>query len=518
MLLPIEAGNFSQLSVAHDGKLLFVRGQSANSRVATGIKIFDLGDEKREEKLVTDAGGYSLSADGKKLAVRRGRSISVMNAAAGGGESTTAVTTGLRTTIQPREEWNQIFSDAWRVMRDYFYEPTMHGVDWKAVGEHYRAMLPDVTTREDLTWILAEMISELNIGHAYIGGAGDVEDTSSVPVGLLGADFELVEAEGVRAYRISRIYEGAPWDTDARGPLSQHGLDVEVGDYVLAVNGVPVDVSKDPWAAFLGTADRATVITVSKKPVIDAEARDVVVTPVRSEGDLRYRAWVEARRAYVAEKSGGQIGYIYVPNTGVDGQDELFRQFMGQRFMQGLIIDDRWNGGGQIPTRFIELLNRPVTNYWARRHGTDWVWPTDAAPGHKAMLINGLAGSGGDMFPWLFRENKLGPLIGTRTWGGLVGISGNPAFVDGGSITVPTFGFYERDGTWGVEGHGVDPDIEVIDDPALMVDGPLDGFKDPQLDRAIEEVRKAIEAKPWVRPARPTSPDRSGMGIPKSDW
>jgi len=309
------------------------------------------------------------------------------------------------------------------------------------------------------------------------------------------------------------------WDADARGPLSQPGVDVKEGDYLLAVDGVPIDTSKDPWAAFVGTANRAVTITVSDKPVMDGTERSVVVRPDGSETTLRYRAWIERKRRYVDEKSGGTIGYIYVPNTGVDGQDNLFRQFIGQRDKAGLIIDERWNGGGQIPTRFIELLNRPVTNYWARRDGIDWTWPPDSHQGAKVMLANGLAGSGGDMFPWLFKHNKIGPVIGTRTWGGLVGISGNPGFIDGGSITVPTFGFYETDGTWGVEGHGVDPDIEVIDDPAMMYDTTSDpmGGGDPQLDRAIAEVDRINRERPYARPARPKSPNRAGMGLDPRD-
>jgi tricorn protease len=214
----------------------------------------------------------------------------------------------------------------------------------------------------------------------------------------------------------------------------------------------------------------------------------------------------------VHEKSGGTIGYIYVPNTGVDGQSDLMRQFIGQRHMPALIIDERWNGGGQIPTRFIELLNRPRTNYWARRHGKDWAWPPDSHQGPKAMLINGLAGSGGDAFPHYFRQAGLGKLIGTRTWGGLVGISGNPPLVDGGSIAVPRFGFYDNDGTWGIEGHGVDPDIEVIDDPALMTGG-----RDPQLDKAIEVLTAELKTNAYTPPRRPADPDRRGMGIAPED-
>jgi tricorn protease len=287
---------------------------------------------------------------------------------------------------------------------------------------------------------------------------------------------------------------------------------VKEGDFLLAVDGVPVNTARDPWAAFIDTAGRATTITVGPNPRIDAQARDVVVTPLSSEADLRFRWWITENRRRVFEASGGKIGYIYVPNTGVDGQNELFRQFYGQRHMPALIIDERWNGGGQIPTRFIELLNRPRVNYWARRHGNSWPWPPDSHVGPKAMLINGLAGSGGDAFPHYFRQMGLGKLIGTRTWGGLVGITGTPGLIDGGAITVPTFGFYRPDGRWAIEGHGVDPDIEVIDDPALMVNGG-----DPQIDRAVQQLLEELKTNAYTPPARPQGPNRRGMGIPENE-
>jgi tricorn protease len=273
-----------------------------------------------------------------------------------------------------------------------------------------------------------------------------------------------------------------------------------------------MDTSRDPWASFVALSGRPITLTVSAKPVLDDTARDVVVQPIEDESSVRYRAWIEHNRAYVADRSGGRVGYIYVPNTGTDGQNDLYRQFVGQAYRGALIIDERWNGGGQIPTRFIELLNRPVTNYWARRDGHDWPWPPDAHFGPKCMLINGLSGSGGDAFPFYFKQAGLGKLIGTRTWGGLVGLSGYPRLIDGGDIECPSFAFYETDGTWGVEGHGVEPDIEVIDDPALMQDGA-----DPQLDRAIALMLEELERSPYRAPERPPYPDRSRMGIAAPD-
>ncbi len=511
--LPIGAGSFGQLAVSDDGKLIYARIPARGAGEPPSIKIFDPKDETKEEKTVTaGAGGFQISADGKKLLVFRG-ALSVMDAAAGGGKATTVPTTSMTKTIDPRHEWHQILMDTWRLERDYFYEPTMHGVDWAKARDHYMKMLDDCVSREDVAYVQGELISELNIGHAYITSPGDVEQpVAPVNVGLLGCDFELVKDGANSAYKIVKIYEGGPWDADARGPLSQPGIDVKPGEFLLAVNGVPVDTSKDPWAAFIGTADQPTTLTIGKGPIADDKVRDVLVKPIGSEAGLRYRAWVERNREYIDKQTEGKVGYIYVPSTGVDGQNELFRQYFGQRAKPGLIIDDRWNAGGQIPSRFIELLNRPITNYWARRDGRDWPWPPDAAPGAKVMLMNGLAGSGGDCFPWMFRYCKLGKLIGTRTWGGLVGISGNPGLIDGGAISVPTFGFYKNDGTWAVEGHGVDPDLEVLDDPSKMVNGG-----DPQLDAAIAQAMSEIRDHPYTPPKRPASPNRSGMGIPPAD-
>lgn len=509
--LPINPGSFVGLTVADGDKLVFGR-RSARGETKPGIKIYDYNADEKEEKEIVAGGNFQLSADGKKLMVMRGSGLTICDASAGGGKTQVVNTDSMKKRLDPRTEWKQIFSDAWRLQRDFFYEPTLHHVDWPKMREHYGAMIADAASKEDVNWIIAEMISELNIGHAYLNGPGDVEESPSVGVGLLGADFELDTTGAKPAYKVARIYRGAAWDSDAVGPLSQPGVNVKVGDYILAVNGVPIDTAKDPWAAFLGAVNKVTALTVSESPVLDAKAREVLVKPVGSEVDLRYRDWIEGKRKYVEQKSGGRMGYIYVPNTGVDGQSDLFRQFFGQRHLDALVIDERWNGGGQIPTRFIELLNRPVTNYWARRDGNDWPWPPDAHFGPKVMLVNGLAGSGGDDFPWLFKYNNLGKVIGTRTWGGLVGISGNPRFVDGGSISVPTFGFYEKDGTWGVEGHGVDPDIEVIDDPALMVNGG-----DPQLDAAINHLNEELKTKAFKAPKRPASPNRSRMGIAPDD-
>ena len=537
-------GSFWGLGINHEGKLLYVRGGSRGSGAAPSIKIFDVKDDEKEEKTVIDGiGGYAPSDDGKKLLISRGGGYAVIDAAPGQKGDKSVPLDGLARTVEPREEWRQLFVEAWRIQRDFFYVQNMHGLDWPAMRDHYLTMLDDCVSRADVGYLIRELISELNVGHAYYFGGGESGSEPSTSVGMLGCDFELHDG----AYRIQHIIQGGPWDLDAKGPLSQPGLQAREGDYLLAVNGVPVDTSRDPWAAFVGLAGKTVTLTVSDQPTYDPHAnplkakdekkddkkeskkdgkkdddkdeelkfegqRDVIVTLLGGEGGLRYRAWVEQNRRYVQEQSDGKVGYVHVPDTGINGQNELFRQFFGQRNCAALIVDERWNGGGQLPHRFIELLNRPITNYWARRDGHDWPSPADSHQGPKCMLINGLAGSGGDAFPYYFRQARLGQFIGMRTWGGLVGISGNPGLIDGAGITVPTFGFYELDGTWGIEGHGVDPDIEVIDDPALMVDGG-----DPQLDRAIALMLEEAARHPFVPPKRPADPDRSGMGLPAKD-
>lgn len=528
--LPLAGGNYRNLMVGDGGKLFFLAQEPPDpdadeDRRAGVIKMFDVSDEGKDGKrtaktVLAGTNGFSMSADGKKLLVFKGREMAVVDAAPDQKFEKKVPTAQMRGQIDPRTEWNQIVTDVGRLHRDFFYVASMHGVDWPGQVARYKAMLADAVTRDDVNFIIRELVSELNVGHAYLGAPGDVDGSPSVPTAMLGCDFELATTDAGTAYRIKKIYQGAAWDSDARGPLSQPGVKVKEGDFLLAVNGVPVDTSKDPWRAFVGLPPGGTIVltvagVANGKGEGDNAARDVLVKGIGfgEETALRYRAWIERNRAYVDYKTGGKVGYCYVPNTGVDGQTDLFRQFYGQRAKDAMIIDERWNGGGQIPNRFIELLNRPALNYWARRDGNDWPWPYDAHFGPKCMLVNGLAGSGGDCFPWYFQKLGIGKVIGKRTWGGLVGISGNPALIDGGTITVPTFGFYEKDGTWGVEGHGIDPDIVVEDDPALMQNGG-----DPQLDVAIEQMMKEIKEKPYKKPTRPAAPDRKGMGIPKSDY
>ncbi|WP_243317233.1 S41 family peptidase [Geothrix paludis] len=499
VLLPPVAGYYTDLA-ATKGKLVYRRAAQLNPMAETftgTLYTYDL--EEREEKAVlADVDGALLSEDGKKVLVNRKQEYALLDLKPDQKFEKKLPTGELLMTVDPRAEWQQIFNDAWRLERDMFYDPGMHGVDWKAQKARYGKLLQDCVTREDVNFVIGELISELNASHAYRGG-GDQEMPARLGVGLLGADFALEHG----AYRLKTILRGADWDAGVRGPLAQPGLQVKEGDYLLAVNRIPLDPRVDPWAAFQGLAGKTVLLTVNDKPTLDG-ARDVAVTTVANDYPQRYWAWIEANRKYVEKASGGRIGYVYVPDTGLGGQTDLVRQFRGQWDKEGLIIDERFNSGGQIPDRFIEMLGRKTLNYWGVRDGKDWQWPQIAHNGPMAMLINGWSGSGGDLFPHYFRQTGLGPLIGRRTWGGLIGISGSPALIDGGTVTVPTFGIYSKEGQWIVEGHGVDPDIEVIDDPALLAQG-----KDPQLDRAIQEVEAAIRKQPSAT-RKPAYPDRSG--------
>ena len=501
--LPIPRGGFRYLEVNSKNQLIYVRSGDKSK-----LQLFDPADEKREEKTVLEnVSAIQMTPDGKKLLVRTGDKWAVINAAPDQKIEKSVVVEPMTVVIQPREEWRQVFTDAWRFMRDYFYDPNMHQVDWPAIRVQYEKMLDDCTSRRDVGYVIREMISEINAGHTYYRD-GDLDSGPNNPVGYLGVDFELDQG----FYRIAQVYEGGEWDSDARSPL--HALSPEQREqfqYLFAVNDVPIDASLAPWAAFEGLAGQTVVLSVGAEPKPD-DAIDVTVKLMGSEQGLRYRHWVESNRAHVEKESDGKVGYIHVPDTGGRGQRELFRQFYGQMDREALIIDERWNGGGNIADRFVELLNRPIYMHLFQRYEHDWRVPTLSHQGPKCMLINGEAGSGGDIFPFLFRKAGLGDLIGTRTWGGVIGISRNPSLIDGARITVPFITFYETDGTLTMEGHGVDPDQEVIDDPALMVDGG-----DPQLDHAIEFMLKEIERNPYRPAQRPAYPDRRGMGIPDDE-
>ncbi len=490
-LLPPPAGNYGALAVAK-GKIIYLRLPNTGASDGKGsLKYFDI--EKKEEKTIIDnIDNARVSANGQKILVSKSGSFAVISPQEGQKMDKPLHLDDMQMTIDPVQEWKQIFTDVWRFERDYFYDPGMHGVDWNLAKERYLKMLSGAMTREEVDFIIGELIGELNASHTYHGG-GDIEIPENKSMGYLGVDWQ---AEG-DYYKIKKIIRGAAWDAETRSPLDMPGVNIKEGDYILAVNGVPLTATQEPFVAFTGLSNKTVELTYNSTPSWTG-AKTAIVKTMDNEYRLRNLAWIENMRKQVAEETNGEAGYIYVPSTGTDGQNELMRQFSAQWDKKALVIDERFNDGGQIPDRFIEMLNRDPLAYWAIRDGSDWPWPPYANFGPKVMLINGWSGSGGDAFPDYFRRKKLGPLVGARTWGGLIGISGVPGLVDGGSVTVPTFRMYNPDGTWFMEGHGVDPDIAVPEDLSMMAKGT-----DPQLERAITEIKNQLKTKGYQKPARP---------------
>ncbi len=497
VVLPPKPGNYADL-VGVAGKLVFRRlPRTGAGEERSTLMFYDL--EKREEKVVLeDIDDVILAAKAEKMLVRRKGDYAIIEPKEG-QKFDKKLGVNLETAVDPAAEWQQLFTEAWRLQRDYFYDPGMHGVNWPVMRERYGSLVKDAVTRWDVNYLIGELIGELSSSHTYRSG-GDLENTVQRPVGYLGVDFVLEDG----AYRIKRIIEAGSWDAEVRSPLRQPGVDAKEGDFLLAVNGMPLDIEEEPYAAFQGLADKPVFLTLNSKPQKEG-SREVLVQTLASESRLRHLAWIESNRKKIESLSDGKLGYVYVPDTGRGGQNELVRQFRAQFNKPGLIVDERFNSGGQIPDRFVEMLSRKTLNYWGVRDGRDWTWPQTAHSGPKAMLINGWSGSGGDCFPFYFKKAELGPLVGTRTWGGLIGITGTPPLIDGGSVTVPTFGIYNTKGEWIIEGYGVDPDIAVVDDPALMAKGG-----DPQLERAVEEVLKALKKNPPTQVRKPKYPVRVG--------
>lgn len=498
-MLDISNGNIGGLA-SLEGKLLYVRNPNtgAGDDSKSSLELYDF-KEKESKTVIDGVNGFSLSADRKKVMVFSNGKLAVIDPAPGQKIEETVPLGDMQMTVVPAEEWKQIFNDVWRFERDYFYDPNMHGVDWELMRKRYGSLVEQAGSRRDVNIILGDLIAELNASHTYNNG-GDLESGPSMSVGYLGANFVLENG----AYKIAKIINGAPWDVEVRSPLSKPGVEIKEGDYLLAVNGQPIDATQSIYAALQGLAGKTVQLTVNSSATMTG-AKTVLVEPLGSEARLRNLAWINDFRKRVEEATDGRIGYIFVPSTGVDGQNELFRQFYGQMEKEGMIIDERFNNGGQIPDRFVELLDRKALAFWAVRDGQDWAWPPSGNFGPKVMLINGFSGSGGDAFPDYFRKREIGPLIGTRTWGGLIGISGAPSLIDGGSVTVPTFRMYDPDGTWFKEGHGVDPDIEVVEDFESLAKGT-----DAQLEAAIKEVMRLLNSSDRFKvPARPTYEKRN---------
>ncbi len=495
--LPVPAGRYHGLTAAK-GKVVWLSMDAApdeNGNAPLSLHFLDF--DKREDTTVLSGidDGYALSKDGGKVLYRKDGTFGIVELAEGKKPGDGKIDTGtLMAWVDPRQEWMQMFNEAWRLERDFYYDPAMGGLDWKAIGERYRQLVPYVAHRADLNYILGELIGELGTSHTYVGG-GDLPKVPQVGVGLLGVDWSADAATGL--YRFQKIYRGRDWNSNVHAPLGEPGIGVQEGDYLLEVNGRPVRLPENVYAAFTGTVDQLTTIKVGRS-ASDPRARTYTVKPIANELSLRYVAWVRGNYDKVQQATGGRVAYIHVPNTAIAGMQEFSKGYFPQVDKQGIIVDERFNGGGFIPDFFVERLERKTWTYWSQRDGQSFRTPQTALDGPKCILTNEYAGSGGDAFPYYFRLRGCGPVIGKRTWGGLVGISKDLPLVDGGSVTMPDFGIYGTDGKWMIENHGVDPDFEVENTPESMVDG-----HDLQLERAIQYELDELAKHPVVRPQHP---------------
>lgn len=503
VVLPPDAGNLARLG-AVEGKIIYIRRPNTGSASRTSSLVFYDISEREEKTIMENVGSYELCADAGSLLVSSQGRYGIVRPDPGQSIDKPISTSDMTMQLIPRKEWEQIFSDTWRRYRDFFYDPFMHQVDWEGLRERYGALLEDARTRWDLSTLQVNLIAELSAGHTYAFG-GDAETVSTQQAGYLGIDWEA----GEHGYRIGNIVRPAPWTTEVRSPFDRPGVDVQEGDYILAVNGMVLDTNKDPYASFEGLGGKTVVLSVSRTGSKE-DARDVVVECLAPymENLLRRHAWIERNRLMVEELSGGRLGYIYMSNTGTRGQNELISMFYGQMDREGFIIDERFNGGGQLADRFLELLTRPVVYNLHWRAGRDHTQPVHTNTGPMGMLINGWAGSGGDGLPWAFKELEAGPIVGERTLGILVGPATGHSLVDGGGITVPDARLYDNAGHWFWEGVGVEPDIEVWDDPNMLVQG-----RDPQLERVVEEVMKLLEQAPPAMTPAPPYEDRTAPGL-----
>jgi tricorn protease len=499
--VPVEADNYVGLTANEKALFYLRRGDSYYGRSpdrTAALMVFDL--EKREaEVLVDTVNGYQLSGDGSKLLVQGEGRPALYDAAPKSGASRKEVSlAGLFVERVPAEEWPQIFDEVWRRFRDYFYAPNMHGYDWSALREQYRPLVAHVAHRSDLNYVIGEMIAELNVSHAYIAG-GEWQAPERPKVALLGCQFELDRASG--RYRIARILPGHNEEERYRSPLTEIGVDARVGEYLLAVDGRSLAAPVDPYQLLREENGPTVVLTLAPGPDEDG-ARKVEVRPLESETELLYLDHVLRRRELVAQLSGGRLGYIHIPDMGADGLREFIKWYYGQVRKEGLVVDVRNNGGGNVSQMLLERLRRNLLGTaFARTSEFTQTYPSTVFNGPMVCLLNENSASDGDIFPWMFREAGLGPLIGKRSWGGVVGISSHGPLIDGGQVSVPEFGYADAQGQWSVEGIGVMPDIEVENDPAAILAG-----RDPQLERGVKELLDRLATRSAALPARPPDP------------
>jgi tricorn protease len=501
LALPLPPKNYVGLAAGKAGELFVAEippAPDSQGPPAITVSKFDLSKRKTDQ-IVAGVQNFAISFNGEKILYQQGDNWAIGAAAAAvkpgeGGLKLDA----LQVWVEPRAEWKQMFDEIWRIERDFLYDPHTHGIPIAALSKQYSAYLDGIATRDDLNYLFAQMLGEINIGHMFVGG-GDIPVVTPLEVGYLGADYQIENGR----YRFARVYNGENWNPQLHAPLTQPGVNVVAGDYLLAVNGREVKTTEDIDSYFQETAGKQTVLKVG--PNADGSgSREVTVVPVPDDKGLRNRAWMEDNLRTADKISGGKLAYVYLPNTGGGGFTNFNRYYFAQVGKQGAVIDERFNSGGQAADYIIQYMQRKVWNYWMSREGADYSTPLSGIYGPKAMITNEFSGSGGDALPWYFRHVGLGPLVGKRTWGGLIGIGGYPSLLDNGFVTAPHFAFFTLDGTWDVENHGVQPDIDLELDPAEWRQG-----HDAQLEKAIAVVMDELAKNPPQPVKRPAYPDYS---------
>jgi tricorn protease len=505
--LPIPAKNYVTMVGGKSGILyldeapIIVTDDDAPN-VSQTIQKFDLS-KRKVDKVLEDVNDFTISFDGEKILYRKGDSwstASVDDAPGGSGPPKPGFgplkLDGWEVYVEPRAIWKQIYNETWRIERDFFYDPHFHGLDLEKAKKKYAPYLDGIASRDELTYLFQECLGELTVGHMFVGG-GERPEPKKTKVGLLGADYSLENGR----YRISKVFNGENWNPGNEAPLTQPGVNVKAGDYVLAVNGRELHASENIFSFFEETAGKQVVLKVGANPD-GKEAREVTVIPVESEENLRHLAWIEGNRRRVDEATGGRVAYVHVPNTAGAGYTSFNRYFFSQVGKEGAIIDERFNEGGQLADYIIDHLRRPLMSKVVTREGHDWSSPSQAIYGPKVLMINEMSGSGGDALPWYFRKAAIGPLVGKKTWGGLVGIGGYPELIDGGRVTAPRAAIYGLNGDWEVENRGIPPDVEVDLEPAAWRAG-----RDAQLEKAIEVVMQQLKEHPLPEIKRPPFPN-----------
>lgn len=492
--LPIDPGNIASLGMGKEDELLYIKydGQGPGMMHKYDMK-------KRKDTEVMEMDGYLISADGKKMLYVKSGTWGTSNTGERNEPGKGIINvSSMQVRIDPVAEWPQIFDEAWRINRDYFYDPNMHGANWEAMKKKYAVFLPHLSCRNDLNSVIQWMCSELAAGHHRITSRGEVmNQPATIPGGLLGADYSIDK----NRYRFKKIYGGLNWNPTMRSPLTEPGVNAKAGEYLLAVNGKELKATDNIYQYFENTSGKIVELTIGPNADMTG-SRVVKVVPVANEMALRNRDWVEGNLKKVTEATNGQVAYVYVPNTGSGGHEYFKRYFFPQANRKAIIVDERFNGGGQLADYYIDILQRPHQAHWHMRYGKELKSPSASIQGPKVMIIDETAGSGGDMLPWMFRKFKVGTIVGKRTWGGLVGILGFPEFIDGGGVTAPNLGIWTKDG-FIVENVGVEPDIEVEQTPADVIKG-----RDPQLEKAIEIAMKELQKNPSEEFKRPAFPKR----------